>query len=1121
MSAAQMQIREIFLAALEKPPIERAAYLEEACAGDAPLKRRVEALLQAHDEPGDFLSEPANGGDATASHRSAAGTTGDVIAGKYKLLQQIGEGGMGTVWMADQTEPVKRRVAVKLIRVERGQSKTVLSRFDAERQAIALMDHPNIAKLLDAGTTESGSPYFVMELVKGKPLTEFCDTHRLSVPERLRLFTQVCSAVQHAHQKGVIHRDLKPSNVLVESHDGKPVPKVIDFGLAKAMSGQPLTENTLFTAFGSVMGTPTYMAPEQATFSAVDIDTRADIYALGVILYELLTGTTPITREALKKAQLDELLRLVREEEPPTPSSRLSTTESSPSTAANRQMEPLKLGRFVKGELDWIVMKALAKERDRRYETANGFAKDVERFLNQEPVNAGPPSAGYKLRKFVQRNKTPVAAATLVLLALVLGVAGTTWGLIAARRAAAAERAAKLDAEHQRENALQAAGREAEQRERAEKSRAEALAKEAEANAVVKFFADRVLAAGRPKGEAGGLGHDVSLQDAVKASLPALATSFKNQPLVEARLHQTLGTTFALLGDYLAAARELAQARDLFARHLGPEHSDSLDAMINLAACYESLSRHAESLRLREEIAGIRKRSLPPDDPRALLSNLSLASSYAAMGRHAEALKLREEVVAARKRTFPRNDPETLWSMANLSSSYEALNRQDEALRLREETLTLRRQVLPPDHPDTLLSMTQLANSYRKAKRFAEALALLQETLAAQKRILPADHPDILGNTVNLAVYYYDADRIPEAVKLLEEALPVLRSKFPDHPHTTRCLGTLATIYRKLGRPADALTLQTQALAIAQRVLGPHHQTTLKESVWFAECLADLKRRSEAVQLLEDTLAIQRRVLSVDHPDALLAMSRLAPVYAAVGRRADAVKLSEESLAAHRRVFSADHPETLKAMRSLASIYGSLGRYADAVRLGEEALPAHRRALGDGHVDTLKAVEFLANSYAALGRNTDALSVVDEFLTKESSLPIEPVLNSFALALRVQRCRERGDLADCRAIAEMIEKLNLSGPISFYNAACGRAITAGLQSKANTPEAARLAEVDADKAMAWLQKAVAAGWTDGSSIRKDDDLAFLRNRDDFKKLLARLEAKAPSKNGASDSPMKK
>jgi serine/threonine protein kinase len=460
------RIQGVFRAVAELPTAERAAALERECGDDAELCQQVEALLKAHDdsgelpaaerEPTSWPTRPPASGELpvveqkpTEDYVPGVGP-GQLFAGRYKLLQQIGEGGMGTVWMADQTDPVKRRVAVKLIRVERGQSKTILLRFEAERQAIALMDHPHIARLLDAGEAPAAQaggapmPFFVMELVKGLPLTDCCDTHKLGIPERLHLFMQVCAAVQHAHQKGIIHRDLKPSNILVESHDGKPVPKIIDFGLAKATTGLRLTEHTLFTAIGSVMGTPLYMAPEQINVNALDVDTRADIYALGIILYELLTGSTPITRATLKKAALDEMLKLIREQEVPTPSSRLSSAESAPSVAANRQTEPAKLGRLVKGELDWIVLKALAKERDRRYDTANGFAKDLERFLNHEPVTAGPPSAGYRVRKFARRNRGSVITAGLVLLALVLGTTVSVWQAL---RATAAEGVARRSEE--------------------------------------------------------------------------------------------------------------------------------------------------------------------------------------------------------------------------------------------------------------------------------------------------------------------------------------------------------------------------------------------------------------------------------------------------------------------------------------------------------------------------------------------------------------------------------------------------------------------------------------------------------------------------------------------------
>src|SRR5262245_33228816 len=390
------RVQAIFLEAAEQDsPAGRAAVLDRRCGSDAELRQRVEALLKAHEAPGPFLESRAPVLAGTVDEPRVTEGPGTVI-GPYKLLEQIGEGGMGTVWMAQQTEPVKRLVAVKLIKAGMD-SRQVIARFEAERQALALMDHPSIAKVLDGGTTEGGRPYFVMDLVKGVPITRYCDEHHLTPRQRLELFLPVCQAIQHAHQKGIIHRDLKPSNVLVAPYDGKPVVKVIDFGVAKA-AGPPLTDRTLVTGFGAIVGTLEYMSPEQAEINQIDIDTRSDIYSLGVLLYELLTGSTPFTRKELEKAGMLEMLRVIREQEPSKPSMKLSTAEGLPTLAANRGTEPAKLTKLVRGELDWIVMKALEKDRSRRYETANGFALDVHRYLADEPVLACPPSAGYRLR---------------------------------------------------------------------------------------------------------------------------------------------------------------------------------------------------------------------------------------------------------------------------------------------------------------------------------------------------------------------------------------------------------------------------------------------------------------------------------------------------------------------------------------------------------------------------------------------------------------------------------------------------------------------------------------------------------------------------------------------------
>ena len=414
---------------------ERAAFLDRVCAGKPALRIDIDELLQAHaaSSPLDQLDQATT--RATFPAGAAQGTPGVVgdRIGPYRLIEPIGEGGMGTVWMAQQVEPVRRAVAIKLIKSGMD-SKTVLVRFEAERQALAIMDHPNIAKVLDAGAMPDGRPFFVMELVKGVPITRFCDERRWTPRQRLELFLPVCNAIQHAHQKGVIHRDIKPSNVLVALYDDRPVPKVIDFGVAKA-TGISLTDQTLMTGFGAVVGTPEYMSPEQASFNQLDIDTRSDVYALGVLLYELLTGAPPFSKKELEKAGALEIMRVIREVEPPRPSMKLSTAEGLPSIAASRGMEPKKLAGLVRGELDWIVMKALEKDRIRRYESANGFATDVQRYLAGEAVQAHPPSAGYRLRKFVRRNKGPVAAAALILLVLIAGIVGTTWAMFQAKSA--------------------------------------------------------------------------------------------------------------------------------------------------------------------------------------------------------------------------------------------------------------------------------------------------------------------------------------------------------------------------------------------------------------------------------------------------------------------------------------------------------------------------------------------------------------------------------------------------------------------------------------------------------------------------------------------------------------
>jgi serine/threonine protein kinase len=848
MARNRRGVKSIFDEAAEiASPEGRAAYLERACGGDAELRKKVDALLLALDEAGSFLeatlsldaadvteepvehrrpgddpvrgaaeakagamtlpgpdpgfeetmggAQPQAARGPTASHRPAStpgSPIGSVIAGRYKLREPIGDGGMGTVYLAEQTQPVKRKVALKLIREGMG-SGAVLARFEAERQALALMDHPNIAKVFDAGTTESGRPFFVMELVTGIPLTTYCDEHRLDLPARLALFCQICSAVQHAHQKGIIHRDLKPSNVLVESHDDRPVPKVIDFGLAKATGGLQLSEHSLYTAFGTVAGTPLYMAPEQATFNALDVDTRADIYALGVILYELLTGSTPIERGTFQRAALEEVLRMIREVEPPPPSSRLRSSGSLPSLAAVRQTEPARLGRLVRGDLDWIVMKALAKDRQRRYDSAIDLANDIERFINHEPVSAGPPTASYRLGKFLRRNRGRVIAASLVLLALVVGVIGTTWGLIEANR----------------QRGIAEARRKESERRLGQKDKANAI--------LLSIFRDLDAQGSDIK----SLPLPARLAQRLDVATAELAEDATDDPLGVARMQMDLGKAQRGLG-YAERAIDLStRARATFTAQLGPDHPDTLRSMAVLAGGYLDSERLDRAVPLFEETLALMKARLGPDHADTLKCMNGLAVSLRHSGRVDRAVSLYEELLRLQKARLGPDHPDTLETMNDLAIGYQDAGRFDRALPLYEETLALKKVRLGPDHPDTLATMGNLGWGYQHAGKFDLALPLLEETLALMKARLGPDHPHTLSIMNNLATTYQDAGQLDRALPLLEETVALKKVRLgPDHPDTLGSMGVLAMGYRAAGRPDRALPILVEAVALGKPKAG-------------------------------------------------------------------------------------------------------------------------------------------------------------------------------------------------------------------------------------------------------------------------------------------------------------
>jgi eukaryotic-like serine/threonine-protein kinase len=757
---------------------------------------------------------PADASPANGDAREA--TVGDRI-GPYKLRQQIGEGGMGTVWMAEQTEPVRRSVALKLVKAGMD-SRHVIARFESERQALAIMDHANIAKIHDAGTTASGRPYFVMELVKGVPITEFCDKNRLSPEDRLKLFLDVCHAIQHAHHKGIIHRDIKPSNVLVTLCDGAPVVKVIDFGIAKALA-QKLTESTLFTAFGQMIGTPAYMSPEQAEMTGLDIDTRSDVYSLGVLLYELLTGTTPLESKRLREMGYGEMQRLIREEEAPRPSTRVSTLGDSAATlAVNRGTDAKRLSHLLSGDLDWIVMKALDKDRNRRYATPERFAEDVERYLRHDVVLARPPSTAYRLRRFAQRNRAAVLTATAVAAALLVGTAVAMWQAV-----------------------------------RATHAKNEAEARAAETKAVLNYVETQVFAAPRPKGQAGGLGHDITLRQALEAALPSIDSRFKNQPLIEARLRMTLGMSFLYLGDAKIAAEQIEIARAICLDQRGPDHPDTLNCMNNLANCYFVLSRLPEALKLYEETLSVRKAIFPANHPATLMSMNNLANCYAANGQIFEARDLFAETLALQKACLSPNDPDTLLSMNNLARCDNALGRYAAARDQFAETLKLRIAILPPEHPDTLVTRAGLADSYAGLGRHADALEMNLKTLEFQKKDPGPVHSDTLATMNNIALNYAALGLLGDALKLHKETLKLRQDNLGlDNLDTLWSMSNLADTYADLKQYAEGLMLFAQALELQKNKIGADHPDTLWTAGGVARCLVMLNRGAEAVPIIDE-----------------------------------------------------------------------------------------------------------------------------------------------------------------------------------------------------------------------------------------------------------------------------
>jgi non-specific serine/threonine protein kinase/serine/threonine-protein kinase len=853
--------------------------------GDRPDKTAMTAA-GAHDPQSVWMSTPM----------AAGPNVGDVI-GPYTLKRMIGEGGFGMVYEAEQRTPVQRRVALKVLKLGMD-TREVVARFDAERQALAVMDHPSVARVFDAGATPSGRPFFVMEYVDGTSIAAYCDRARLSNRERLQLFEQVCHAVQHAHQKGIIHRDLKPSNILVTEHNGRATPKVIDFGIAKA-TRPGVRASTYITEAGQFIGTPEYMAPEQAGMTEVDVDTRADVYSLGVILYELLVGALPFRSRDMRALPVSEVQRMVIHDEPPRPSTRLSSMgQDADKIALLRGMTPSQLARQLRGELEWIPLRAMEKDRRRRYASVSELAADVENFLSGRPLLAGPPTAAYRLRKFIARHRAGAAAAGVVAAGVLIGISLLMVGLDRAKRAEAFERIAK---------------------EAAVKSRDSANTEAATAKAVNDFL-NRMLASVSPTTG----GKDMTVREVLDQSVKNIGEQFKEQPLVEGRIRDTIGTTYMALGEYKVALEQWELALAIARKYAGPESVDTLAAMNNVASGRQYSGDIDGAEKMFIEAQRIMDRVLGPDHKETLATTNNLAMLYISVGKYAEAEPMLRRTLEAQKRTLGERAETTLDTTNNLASLLEFLNRNDEALALSRHALELRREAIGNEHPGTLIALNNYAILLFKMGRHEEAEPLYREAYDLSVKVLGAEHNDTLTSLSNLGGLLRDKGKA-------EEAEPMFR----------------------------------KVLEIRLRTLGEGHTDTIEMYKNVGLCLLDEKRFDEAMKCFDTSLRLGEKYLGDDVPDTMMARYN-------VGMTCNMQGMYAAALPPLQRAYdwaTATLPEGHWRIGIIASELGAalhgVGRSDEAIKILQQAFDVLNASEGQAHKHTIRAKERLEAARAA------------------------------------------------------------------------------------------------------------------------------------------------------------